>query len=586
MKWTNKRILNTSIKVKLIAVSFLLLSIPLAVLAILSFQRSADSLNELGETNLQNSVEMTIRMIDSLHQEVEKGNVSLEEAQEEVKRAILGVMDAEGKRPINEQIDLGENGYMYVLSASGIQIAHPETEGLDVWDSEDSNGRKFIQEMIDVAGTGGGFVYYDWALPGNESQVAPVVAYSKTEPNWNWTVNAGTYLKDFNQPAREVLTLILIVSSVALAIGAVVIWLFANSLSKPIRIVTKQLNQLAHKDLTIDEVQVKARDEIGQLADALNYMQRELKGIISNVSNASKVISSESEGLTQSALEVKAGSEQVATTMQELASGTEVQANHAADMSSVMNSFLAKVEDANSNGLLIERSSNSVMSLTEEGSQLMASSTKQMEKVDEIVQDSVNKVQGLDQHSQEISALVSVIKDIAEQTNLLALNAAIEAARAGEHGKGFAVVALEVRKLAEQSAASVVNITDIVDRIQRESSDVAASLKDGYKEVEHGTAQIATTRKTFEQISKAVTDVAENIETVSSNLTEIAKDSQQMNHSIQEIASISEESAAGAEQTSASSQQISGSMEEMQNSSNQLAKLAEQLNEIVNEFKI
>src|SRR5690606_31985558 len=145
---------------------------------------------------------------------------------------------------------------------------------------------------------------------------------------------------------------------------------------------------------------------------------------------------------------------------------------------------------------------HTVLEMTERGSELMVSSLKQMQTIDQTMTEAVKMVEGLDEHTSRISELVAIIQDIAEQTNLLALNAAIEAARAGEHGQGFAVVAEEVRKLAEQSAESVTNITKIVEDVQKESNRVVDSLKEGYKEVERGSAQINETEKTFHEIQQ------------------------------------------------------------------------------------
>src|SRR5699024_6360396 len=213
-------------------------------------------------------------------------------------------------------------------------------------------------------------------------------------------------------------------------------------------------------------------DEIGELVHATNEMSDNSRGLISNINNASVTITDKSEHLTQSANEVKSGTTQVATTMEDLATGSESQANHASNLSELMRTFTSKVTETNENGENIQHASENVRNMTNEGTNLMADSTKQMETIDRIVHDAVRKVEGLDTHSQEISSLVSVIQDIAEQTNLLALNAAIEAARAGEQGKGFAVVAEEVRKLAEQVSVSVTDITGIVNSIQSESSSV------------------------------------------------------------------------------------------------------------------
>lgn len=586
MKLKNLIKFNASIKIKLITVSLLLLTIPLVVLGTLSYQKTKTTLDDYGATRLKNSVEMTIEMISVLNEEVEKGTISLEEAQEKVKIAILGEMDNEGVRPINTNYDLGENGYIFVLDQSGTQLAHPNLEGENVWDEEDNNGVKFTQEMIHTGNSEGGLTYYEWVSPDNENQLEPKVTYAKTDPHWDWVINASTYMMDFNKPAYDIQKFILIILGGSVLAGFIIIWLFTNSISRPIRTVTDQMHYLANGDLTQDDIHVTSNDETGQLAGALNDMKIGLRKIIGNVSRASETMTSQSEELTQSAHEVMSGSEQVASTMADLATGAENQADHSSELSSMMGSFVTKVEEANGNGENIQQSTQTVLHLTDKGSQLMNTSTEQMEVIDNIVHDAVEKVEGLDAHSQEISELVLVIQDIAEQTNLLALNAAIEAARAGEHGQGFAVVADEVRKLAEQSSDSVTNITDIVERIQTESSVVSSSLQAGYKEVEQGNEQIITTGKTFEEISTAVHGMVDNINRVSENLSDIVANSEEMNSSIQEIAAVSEESAAGIEETSATTQQASSSMEEVAASSDDLAKLAEELNGLVQQFRL
>ncbi|WP_407639137.1 methyl-accepting chemotaxis protein [Alteribacillus iranensis] len=579
------RMRNTSIKQKLILISVLLLIVPMVFLGIFSYTNSSKSLDELGETNLQNSVEMTLEMIDTLHQEVEAGRIPLEEAQEQVKVAILGEKNEDGTRPINENIDLGENGYLFIDNVEGISLAHPAIEGEDSWEDEDSSGQKFVQEMTRQGQNGGGFTYYEWPHPEDESQIVDKVAYSKMDPHWGWVVTASTYMFDFNEPAQDIGIMNIVVIGVALVIGILVIWVFSNRITRPIKQVSEQMDAMAEGDLTQEPLSIQSNDEVGQLAKAMNGMQSKLQTIIAKVAGASETVTGQSEELSQSANEVKTGSEQIAVTMQELASGAETQAGHANELSQNMQTYVAEMEAADQSSQHIESSSQEVLGMTREGSELMNESMSQMERIDGIVHDAVQKVRGLNDHTQEISKLISVIKDISEQTNLLALNAAIEAARAGEQGRGFAVVADEVRKLAEQVTASVSDITNIVTSIQQEASVVTDSLQGGYHEVEQGTVKIKDTGEKFEDIQAAVTDMTSHIEATSENLRTIAASTQEMNASIENIASISEQAAAGIEQTSASSQQTSTSMEEVTNNTEDLAKLAEDLHSVVRQFK-
>lgn len=378
----------------------------------------------------------------------------------------------------------------------------------------------------------------------------------------------------------SIVTVIVVIISMIAAV-----WV-SSIISKPIIKVMERMQSIAAGDLSQEPLAIHTRDEIGQLVVATNEMSVHTRELLHNINHVSATVTAQSEELTQSSKEVNAASQQVATTMQELTYGIENEANSASELSTIMEVFTTKVEEANGKGEAIQQASQQVLGKTAEGTHLMDMSTEQMHQIDTIMHDAVLKIKGLDMQAQEISKLVVVIKEISDQTNLLALNATIEAARAGEHGKGFAVVAEEVKKLAEGVAVSVTDITGIVDTIQSESSMVAASLQEGYTEVQRGTEQLQTTGKTFTEIRDAVNDMANNISIISENLSDIAANSEEMSGSIEEIAAISEQSAAGVQETAASMEQTSSSMEEVAGSAVQLARLAEELNGLVQQFKI
>src|SRR5699024_5924632 len=468
------------------------------------------------------------------------------------------------------------------------KIVRSFNEDTDVFNELISNTQEWheyiITDVFDEIEAGNEDAAYDNLLNADTYVTALVEGYQSLATESERKI--FQFQNEIEANGQNTITIGLGVSVAVIIVGLIIAIVSSNTISRPLNEVMERMNIVAEGDLSHPPLETTLKDEIGQLVKATNNMTESTRTVMNQINTVSETVTGQSEELHQSADEVRAGSEQISITMEELARGASEQAITASDLSAVMVNFTDRVEATEENSEHILQSSEEVLSMTKEGSKVMNDSTKQMAVIDEIVHDAVVKVEGLDTNTQEISELVAVIHDIAEQTNLLALNAAIEAARAGEHGQGFAVVADEVRKLAEESSTSVTNITDIVDRIQAESSSVVDSLQRGYRDVEAGTEQVVLTGEMFERISGSVTNMVNNISTISENIAEISANTERMGASTEEVAAISQEAAAGVEQTTASSAQSSTIMEEVAGSAKQLAGLAEELNGLVHRFKL
>jgi aerotaxis receptor len=172
-----------------------------------------------------------------------------------------------------------------------------------------------------------------------------------------------------------------------------------------------------------------------------------------------------------------------------------------------------------------------------------------------VVEDAATSLGELESISGEIGAIVNTIKEIADQTNLLALNAAIEAARAGEQGRGFAVVADEVRKLAERTGQSTLEIGRMVERIQGQTRATAEQMDEGVRQVEDGVAAansagdaVAAIRNQTDRAIAAIIEISEALKEQAGATREVARSVEQVAQSAERTASAANGSAAASQE--------------------------------------
>lgn len=385
---------------------------------------------------------------------------------------------------------------------------------------------------------------------------------------------------------QSTFSILIIAMIISVLIGALLIFLISRAISSKLSQVVGYSDQIAQGNLSIEMNEYTGDDEVGKLSRSITKMKENLMAMVTEINTVSSEVDQQSNSLKLAAVEVNENSNQISGAMQELSVGSDVQANKAVQVSEFMDLFVNKIKEADERGVDAYQASNEVLDMTKQGEELMSVSVNQMNVINKIMKQAVDRVKGLEEQTKAITNLISIIKGISDQTNLLSLNAAIEAARAGEHGKGFAVVADEVRKLADQVGSSLEDIKKVVIDIQDESSAVSLSLEQGYQEVEQGTFQLRETDLTFKNIKDSVEGASLNIHAVTENLSQIFTNAKQMSDSLQEIASVSEQSAASIEENSIFAQNTNQSMDEVTHHSDVLAQLSNQLNTLIAQFSI
>ena len=572
------------IRGKLIIYSFLLFMIPSLVVGFVSYFQAKDGMDELGETVIKNSVETAIQLIDATNAQVESGNLTLQEAQERIKTTLIGPMNAEGKRKISYPGDLGENGYLYIMDAEGVLLGHPSREGDNLWDEQDPSGKYFIREVKEQSDVGGGFSYYEFALPNSET-VAPKLTYSVPYEEWGWIVVSGTYLQDFNVGATELLKVIILSITGFLVLGCVAAIFFSRHLAAPIVGLARRVKQVANGNLTV-ELDMKPRsDEIGVLNHGFNDMVGQLKTLISDVEHSIAEIQETSTNLTSIAEETTAFGDDIVGAVTQVAEGASNQANETEQTLNITTQFAQQIEQLNNKNQSMLESSSEMGSANENGMRNLNELKLRSNESYTLIKGMETVLDSLVMKVREIEGIVGTINEISDQTNLLALNASIEAARAGEHGKGFAVVAEEVRKLADQTSKATELVHSTLKGIEQETKTVTNEMLKTHSIAKEQNNAVDSTEQSFKKIELSVQAISQSIEDVSISVIQLNDSKNTMVTSIGNIARVSEKNAAMTEEVNASVDEQQKAIQQVTIASGDLTEEIVTLQESIQQFK-
>lgn len=357
-------------------------------------------------------------------------------------------------------------------------------------------------------------------MPAAESAIAAAVRYraiilgASDVARTLKTEHAEEEFQANNQAYQTARTLMLTATAISLLLGVVLSIVIARGFSVPLGQTVAVLERVAEGDLTV-ALNIRTRDEVGRMAEALNRAVEKLNGTMQEVVDSAANASSSSQQLAAAAESIAAGAQEQAASLEETSASLE--------------EITAAVR---------QNAENAV-----QASQLAASSKESALQGQSVVSGAITAMSEINTASARISEIISTIDEIAFQTNLLAVNAAVEAARAGDEGRGFAVVASEVRSLAQRSALA--------------AKEIKVLIQDSLRKVETGSELVNRSGEMLHSIVGAVKRATDTVGEIAAASAEQSTGIEQVNTAMTQMDQVTQANSAQTEQLSATAQALS-----------------------------
>lgn len=477
-------------------------------------------------------------------------------------------------------------GFTELLSAKGVYVAN----GGDAKKvKEDASKQDEWKKLLERTSKGEEFSEFGTSTTTGQKvlRVFSPVHMEGSEQYWTYVsvIPLSSILAQYN----FLLKLMIIIGLIMLVVTIAIKYFLISKAVNPIVYISQILTQMADSDFTgkVPIKFLKSQDEVGDLARAIQTMQKSISDVIHGVINEAKTVDESATHTQRNIVDLSSEIEAVSATTEELSAGMEETAASTQEMNATsseiehaVESIAEKAQEGADTALEISKRAEHLKE-NAINSQKVAHSTHS--SVDEKLRNAIAQSKAIEQ----INVLSDSILQITSQTNLLALNAAIEAARAGEAGRGFAVVADEIRKLAEDSKNTVTQIQDITRQVVSSVENLAQSSEQVLdfiqtQVIKDYDSMVATGEQYYkdaEYVNSLVTDFSATAE-------ELAASIQNMIKAINEISTANNEAASGTQNIAQKTTNVSEEASTVVKLASLTKESSEKLMQMVSRFKV